>query len=156
MKSPNIKELIKPYFTPLSKDLYDWTNATYEMNLNYPEHLVHKSTSGHLLRSKTEAIIDMFLYQNQIPFRYECALHLGETTLFPDFTIRHPKSGDLYYWEHFGLMDNPSYVQNTYSKLQLYTTYGIIPTIQLITTYETKDHPIDVDTISKIISHYFL
>ena len=156
MKTPNIKELIKPYFTPLSEDLYEWMNSAYETNLNYPEHLVHKSTSGHLLRSKTEAIIDMFLYQNQIPFRYECALHLGETTLFPDFTIRHPKSGDLYYWEHFGLMDNPSYVQNTYSKLQLYTTYGIIPTIQLITTYETKDHPIDVDTISKIISHYFL
>lgn len=98
----------------------------------------------------------MLLYINQIPFRYECSLTLGETTLFPDFTIRHPQTGDIYYWEHFGLMDKPIYIQNTYSKLQLYTSHGIIPTIQLITTYETKDYPMDVDTINKIIQHYFL
>ena len=93
---------------------------------------------------------------NKIPFRYECSLTLNETTLFPDFTIKHPKTEKIYYWEHFGLMDNPSYVQNTYSKLHLYTSNGIIPNIHLITTYETKDYPIDVDTISKIIAHYFL
>ena len=98
----------------------------------------------------------MLLYINKIPFRYECALHLGETTLFPDFTIRHPKTGNVYYWEHFGLMDNPAYSQNAYSKLQLYTSHGIIPSIQLITTYETKDNPLSTDIVEKIIAYYFL
>lgn len=156
LSKPEFQKLLAPHFTPLSDDLAEWTNSDYEHNLKHPEHLIHRSTSGHLLRSKSEAIIDMLLYINKLPFRYECALQLGEYTLFPDFTIRHPHTGDMYYWEHFGLMDNQGYVQNAYSKLQLYTLHGIIPSIQLITTYETKEHPIDVDIISKTIEHYFL
>lgn len=72
------------------------------------------------------------------------------------FTIRHPKTGEVFYWEHFGLMDNPTYSKNAYSKLQLYTNHGIIPSIQLITTYETKEHPLTAETIEKIVENYFL
>ena len=35
-----------------------------------------------------------------IPFRYECALTLGNTTVYPDFTIMHPNTGELIYREH--------------------------------------------------------
>ena len=98
----------------------------------------------------------MFLYLNKIPFRYECALHLDETVLYPDFTILHPSTQQLYYWEHFGMMDSSVYAQNTYSKLQLYTSHNIIPSIQLITTFETKDHPLTQKTIEAIIKQYFL
>ena len=156
LNHPEFKTLLAPYFTPSSQNFSDWMQASFAHNEKHPEHLLHRSVSGHLLRSKSEAIIDTLLYMNQIPFRYECALKLGETTFFPDFTIRHPKTGDFYYWEHFGLMDHPNYVQNVYSKLHHYTSHNIIPSIQLITTYETKENPIDVDTISKIIEHYFL
>lgn len=98
----------------------------------------------------------MFLYTNKIPFRYECALQLGESVIFPDFTIRHPETGNLYYWEHFGLMDDLSYSRNSCAKLQLYTSHGIIPSIHLITTYETKDSPLSSEIVEKIVSHYFL
>lgn len=151
-----IQTLLTPYFTPLSQELSDWMNSPYEHNPHHPEHLLYKSSSGNLVRSKSEAIIDMLLSLNKIPFRYESALQLGEVTLFPDFTIRHPKTGIVYYWEHFGLMDNPIYSQNAFSKLQLYTSHGIIPSIQLITTYETKENPLCPDTVEKIITHYFL
>ena len=148
--------MLAPHFTPLSQELSDWSHASYERNQNHSEHLLHKSNSGNFLRSKSEAIIDMLLYMHRIPFRYECALYLGNITIFPDFTIRHPQTGNFYYWEHFGLMDNSNYAQKTYSKLQLYNSHGIIPSIQLITTFETMEKPIDVDSISKIIEHYFL
>lgn len=152
---PEYKKLLEPYFSPSSQSLSEWMNNPYEHNSKHPENLIHKSISGHFLRSKSEAIIDMFLYTNKIPFRYECALNLGEYTLFPDFTIRHPKTGDTYYWEHFGLMDNIGYAQNAFSKLQIYTSHGILPSIKLITTFETKEHPIDIDTIAKTIDFYF-
>lgn len=155
LKNPEFNSLLAPYFTPLSQELTDWMNSSYEHNLQHPEHLIHKSSSGNLVRSKSEAIIDMLLYINKIPFRYECALQLGEVTLFPDFTIRHPRTGEIYYWEHFGLMDNSSYSQNAFSKLQLYASHGIIPGIQLITTYETKEKPLGSDTVEEIIAHYF-
>lgn len=150
------QKLLKPYFSPLSEELSNWTKAPYERNQKYPEQLVNRGSSGNYVRSKSESMIDMVLYLHKIPFRYECALCLGETTLFPDFTIRHPKTGEVFYWEHFGLMDNLEYSKNAYSKLQLYTNHGIIPTIQLINTYETKEHPLTADTIEKIVEDYFL
>lgn len=98
----------------------------------------------------------MLLYTNKIPFRYECALHLGETVIYPDFTIRHPQTGETFYWEHFGLMNKPSYHQSMLAKLQLYTSHNIIPSIQLITTYETQEHPLNPAIVENIINQYFL
>ena len=150
------QELLLPYFKPLSLELSDWMNFPYDRNTKFPEQLIQKTVSGHYVRSKSEALIDMLLYINKIPFRYECSLTLGETIVYPDFTIRHPHTGKVYYWEHFGLMDDLSYSKNAISKLNLYTSYGIIPTVHLITTYETKDNPLSYDTIEKLIKLYFL
>ena len=98
----------------------------------------------------------MVLYKNKIPFRYECGLKLGDFTYYPDFTIRHPQTGETYYWEHFGKMDDESYSKNVFSKLQHYTSHGIVPTIQLITTYETKNNPFTINNAEKIVTDYFL
>lgn len=149
-------DLLTPYFQPISDELFSWMNSPFETNVLHSEHLLHKTISGNHVRSKSEMLIDMSLYIHKIPFRYECALTLGDITLYPDFTLRHPRTGEYYYWEHFGLMDDEAYCRNACSKLQLYSSYGIIPTIQLITTYETKDNPLSSETIEKIIEHYFL
>ena len=53
------------------------------------------------------------------------------------------------------MMDEKHYYQNAFSKLQLYTSYGFIPTINLITTYETKDSPLSSEMIEKTIDFYF-
>ena len=42
------------------------------------------------------------------------------------------------------------------SKLDLYTSHGLIPNINLITTYETKDHPLSMDYVKKTVAYYFL
>ena len=91
------QELVKPFFVPLEQELYNWTNSPFERSHKYPEHLVHKTDSGTLVRSKSEVLIDMVLYRNKIPFRYECLLELGDISIFPDFTIRHPVTGQVYY-----------------------------------------------------------
>lgn len=130
--------------------------TSFITNPKHPEQLSIKTSSGHFVRSKSEALIDMALFSHRIPFRYECALTLGNNTFYPDFTIRHPKTGDTYYWEHFGLMDNSSYCRNVSLKLQQYSLNGIIPSIHLITTYETGEQPLNSELIEKIIDHYFL
>ena len=66
------------------------------------EILVVKGTLGKMLRSKSEAIIDRLLYQNKIPFHYEEKLVLGGITIYPDFVIRHPVTGEYYYWNILG------------------------------------------------------
>ncbi|MCI5870093.1 MAG: ATPase [Dorea sp.] len=156
LRMPEYTELMSPYFTPLSKELQEWGASPFNANPKYPEQLIFRTTSGRYVRSKSEVIIDMYLSIHQIPFRYESPLCLNNLTLYPDFTIRHPQTGQFYYWEHFGLADDPDYCQNMNSKLNLYTSNGIIPTINLITTSETKEHPLDVNLVNKIIQHYFL
>lgn len=153
---PEFQNLLSSYFTPLSTELSNWMHSDYPTNPKYPEQLIHKSSSGIFVRSKSEAMIDTLLHTNKIPFRYEILLQLGEISLYPDFTIRHPNTGEYYYWEHFGMMDIPAYSKKVSSKLDLYISHGIIPSIHLISTFETKEHPLSIDTISKLISHYFL
>ena len=153
---PEFQNLLSTMYPSVSDALLQWSKEPFEQNTNHPDGLIHQSVSGQKLRSKSEVFIDTALCANGIPFRYECALHLADLTLFPDFTIRHPRTGATYYWEHFGLMDDPSYAKNACAKLQTYTHYGIIPTIQLITTYETREHPLTLETVDKIIDEYFL
>lgn len=155
INSPEFQKLIAPYYTPLSNDLSNWMNRPYDKNPLYINNLIHKSISGNNLRSKSEAIIDMLLYQEKIPYRYECQLVLGDKIIYPDFTIRHPITGKFYYWEHFGQMDNPEYFPKACSKMQLYISHGIIPSINLITTYETSEFPLASEDVLKIIKHYF-
>ena len=54
------------------------------------------------------------------------------------------------------MMDSPAYSQNAFSKLQTYACHGILPTINLITTYETKEHPLSAQNAQELITHYFL
>lgn len=154
--SSEYSELLAPFFTPLSQELQEWMNSPYEKNNMYTEHLIHKTYSGNLVRSKSEALIDMFLYKNRIPFRYECQLQLGDIYIYPDFTIRHPKTGEVFYWEHFGMMDEQEYCRRACSKIQKYSMNGIIPTINLITTYETKEHPLSAEEVERLVKQYFL
>lgn len=154
--SPDFHSLLQARLTPLSEELQTWMTMPYDKNANHPENLNNKAYSGNMVRSKSEVLIDMFLFKNKIPFRYECLLELDGIMMYPDFTIRHPKTGETFYWEHFGLMDNPTYSKNACSKLQHYISSGIIPSIQLITTYETKDNPLSAEKVEKIVEEYFL
>ena len=155
LNNPNYQELLSPHFTPIDKELASWQHASFESNPKHPEQLIIKTCSGFYVRSKSEALIDMALCTHQIPHRYECALEIGDTILYPDFTIRHPRTGDTYYWEHFGLMDDSLYCQKTAKKIEFYTLNHIIPSIHLITTYETKEHPLSPRLVEQTIQQYF-
>lgn len=155
LTSPPYIPLLKSYFKPKSQAHEEWVNTNYSRNVNHPEHLIHKSLSTNLVRSKSEAMIDTVLFQNHLPYRYECLLQLGDLPFFPDFTIMHPITNEIYYWEHFGMMDNPVYAKNVFSKLQIYSSNNIIPSINLITTYETQTSPLNIYQVEKIVRYYF-
>ena len=100
-------------------------------------------------------MIDMFLFQKKIPYHYEELLVLGGIRMYPDFTIRHPKTGEFFYWEHFGMVDDPVYYQKMVAKMRTYITHGICPSVQLIMTYETQACPLSLEMIEKTIGFYF-
>ena len=149
-------KLLEGHFKSMDVEIQKWQEQDYEYSTKYEETLIYKGTQGKMLRSKSEVIIDMLLYENRIPFRYESKLILGGIEMYPDFTVRHPVTGEMFYWEHFGLMDEESYRNNACSKIRLYCENGIIPSINLITTYETKQHPLDIGHVQTIIKEYFM
>ena len=95
-ESSEFQKLLSVNFTALNQELNQWMHAPYEKNKAYLEHLKHETCTGEYVRSKSEEAIYNCLCRNQIPFRYECELRLGDTILHPDFTIRHPRTGEIY------------------------------------------------------------
>ena len=53
------------------------------------------------------------------------------------------------------MMDVPQYAKSAADKIMLYTQNRIYPDEKLITTYETKEQPIDTGKIQKLIAYYF-
>lgn len=152
---PEFQTLLSSYFNPQDQELNDWMHSAYKRSEKFPEQLTHQTGFGYAVRSKSELLIDYALRANNIPFRYEEALTLDNTIIYPDFTIKHPKTKEIIYWEHFGMMDDPAYYNKNLPKLKLYVSNGIIPNINLITTYETKDEPLDTKQVNDMI-HIFL
>ena len=155
IENENYAEILKHIETTSIEDLEAWSREEYPRNTFNPSGLKHQSISGNILRSKSEMIIDQLLFINGIPYRYECELMLGESIIYPDFTIRHPKTGEYFYWEHFGMIDSPAYSQKAFIKIQNYCKNGYFPSIKLITTFETSQCPIDAVKIENVISQYF-
>ena len=154
-ESSEYRKLLSGQFPILSTEIEEWKKTSYKKNNMHPERLIFKSISGNMVRSKSEMMIDMLLFQHNIPFRYEGALKLKDTVIYPDFTVRHPMTGKFYYWEHFGLMDNQEYASNAAYKMHTYVENGILPGIHLITTFETQENPLDSEWVERLIEYYF-
>ena len=148
------QELLQPILFSLSDELEQWLHNSYHQNPLYPEQRTIKTLSGQKVRSKSEALIAIKLTEFGIPFHYEEALHLDGKVYYPDFTLRHPETGKFFYREHFGMMDNPSYVQKTSDKIATYTKHGIFPFANFLMTFESKDYPLDLEQVEELIQYY--
>ena len=147
--------LLKMRFEPKEKDLQEWANCAYKKNEKYKENLIYETNFGIMVRSKSEMLIAEALQKNKIPFHYEEEIQLNGICIYPDFTLRHPKTGDFYCWEHLGMMDVEKYQKNTAGKLELYFSNGYIPEQNLILTSETKVRPMSFSRAERIIEYYF-
>jgi len=87
------------------------------------------------LVSKSEMLIASILTSYNIEFKYEITIRHGYRKLYPDFVIKWPKDGEIFYWEHAGLTKREDYVLDLHARL---------------------DGSVDVDYIDKIIRLYLL
>ncbi len=146
-------DLISKFFQPLGPALQEWAQGPFTQNPYRPEGKVHHVLPGLAVRSKSEALIATQLLLRKIPFRYECALQIGNKIYYPDFTICHPKTGEIFYWEHLGLLDDVGYAQHAAQKLQQYAQAQIYLNRNLILTSEGSGHPLTVQDIEKSIMY---
>ncbi len=133
------------------KTKLSWQDTPFESNPAFTENLKHRSPSGHFLRSKSECLIDMQLFNRKIPFRYESPLLINGQIIYPDFTIYKESTNEFAYWEHCGMMDDPRYRRKAIEKEELYFSNGFFPGEKLFITYETSTNPITISAIDKVI-----
>ena len=112
------RALVNPIEITLQSILEHWNNEVYEMNNKHPENLRFETNNGELVRSKSELIIANALAREKehLLYKYERPLKIMingvEQTFYPDFTILNICSGKLFYWEHSGKIDDPSYLKS--------------------------------------------
>jgi hypothetical protein len=93
---------------------------------------IHTALGGLKVRSKSEVIIANVLTMLHIPFVYEQRLDMEDGTYrFPDFTVTW--HGQIYYWEHLGMMENVQYLVRSDERLQWYREHGLAEAL-LVTT----------------------
>ena len=137
---PNpIKEYVDPFEAPLEKVIYDFESEEYSKLDTRAGNYMIKTEEGIMVRSKAEMVINDTLFKSHIPHKYEKPLKTGNITLRPDFTVINRKTGKQFIWEHFGMMDNPIYVDKFLKKLKVYEDAGYYLYDGLIATFSGKD-----------------
>ncbi len=124
----------------------------------FEENLIHRTSRGEMVRSKSEVIIADHLASKSIEYGYEQPLTIHGVTRYPDFTIEDAESGMTYFWEHCGMLHVPKYRRRWEEKLAWYRTNGILPRDEgngtrgtLIVTRDETNGSIDSARIAAII-----
>ncbi len=90
------------------------------------KNLIHQASDGKMLRSKSELMIYQRLIDNKLNPLYEKKLTIKEVEKLPDFTIENEESGEVYYWEHCGMLFDAEYKQRWEEKYQWYKENNIL------------------------------
>lgn len=153
---PERKNLVTPYISPDDLVAKAWQSKTFKPNPYKPEKKTHDTKRGEKVRSKSEAFIADTLYEFGIPYRYEYPVKMANGEIkYPDFTCLKVRTREVIYLEHFGRMGEEGYRKDTMEKMDLYRASGIYPGKNLIFTYETDDHPLDIGGMRKMLHEIF-
>lgn len=154
------KQLVKPAFMSVEEKVSRWENQEWEPCAKYPENLKYQTNHGEYVRSKSEVIIADILDKNSqyCSYRYECPLYLQQSgiMIYPDFTIINKLTGNIFYWEHLGVLGNEQYTNDSIKKINHYIAEGIMPGENLIITYESDGVPLDINVVRKLVDRYFV
>ena len=154
-----IQKDIKPLITfrsPQYSEINNRNSNLFELcvrpdtvGLPHPERLIHRTTTGVLIRSKSEVIIAYILAKLGISYEYE--KRLGSRTnpkdfRLPDFTIKY--EGEEFYWEHLGMLGDPEYRRDWERKKKWYEENGYDEI--LIVSKDGSDGSIDSKEIESL------
>jgi len=113
------------------------------------EHLIHRTATGVMVRSKSEVIVADTLTHLGISYEYEKKLSTPDDPSnfrLPDFTVSY--EGDTFYWEHLGMLTVPSYREQWDRKREWYEANGYWD--RVITSEDGPDGGIDAVAIENL------
>ncbi|MBR3402930.1 MAG: hypothetical protein IKG67_11915 [Parasporobacterium sp.] len=141
----------------LSAESLCWKTMPYDRNPNHPEQLKYPTIMpGLLVRSKAEADIVSRLEYFGVPYHYDEVMNFNGIKIAMDFLCLNITTGNIWYWDHRGMLDRPDYIRKTLYCENIFLNAGIIPGINMIVTTETLDHPLDLQWVDQLIQHFLL
>jgi exodeoxyribonuclease V alpha subunit len=115
----------------------------------FAANLIHRTAENVLVRSKSEVVVADILSKLGVSYEYEKRLESQKNPKdfrLPDFTVSY--EGDVFYWEHLGMLSVPSYAESWKRKEAWYRANGFAD--QLITSEDRPDGGIDAAEIERI------
>lgn len=116
-------QLVEVFFSSYTNQ----SNVAKQESRFLENRLIHYTLKKEAVRSKSEVIIANLLAEHNIEYSYEKPLQIDGQVRSPDFTIEDDDSGITYYWEHCGLLNDPSYKKRWEAKKNWYRNNGILP-----------------------------
>jgi hypothetical protein len=141
--------------TRRNSNLFNLAMRPDTVGFPYPENLIHRTSSGILVRSKSEVIVADTLTRLGISSKYEEPLYAKDSDIdfrLPDFTIAH--EGETWYWEHLGMLSKPSYAEAWERKKDWYQSNGWLE--KVVTSEDGPDGSIDVPAIEQVAKERIL
>lgn len=145
------KKLTSQIFRDKKEICKAWEYGEFNANPMQITNARYVSKKGEVMRSRIELIVADMLYDLGISYRYECRLDLASGYVFPDFTIMHPESLELYYIEIFGMMDDPKYESDAFRKIAKYAASDVYS--HLLMFFDHKDAPISPACIRQTLEN---
>lgn len=162
---PARQSLVTPITFTDSQYAAQWQTVSWTGLPFSPDSPDYTTARGERVRSKSEVIIADTLARHGIPYRYEFPLELntgrpGQSssprTIHPDFLCLNVRTRSEFYWEHFGLMDNPDYLDRTLAKLKDFADIGLFPGKNLLFTMESATCPLSTRNIENLITEFLI
>lgn len=114
------------------------------------------TADGLRVRSKSEFMYATVFKARGIPFVFETKVITNVTVRRPDFLVLNKRTKKEYYIEHFGMMGDPGYLASTLEKLKEYSEIGIVLGDNLLASFETTDHPLDIEDINRLVDRFLI
>jgi hypothetical protein len=119
--------------------------------------LIHTTTRGDVVRSKSEALIASLLHGRDVDYAYERKLTFDDGSFrYPDFTIEDDDLGRTIYWEHLGMLNDSVYEQRWQAKRRWYADHGVVEypragRLVLVSTRDDEVGGINAQEIARLI-----
>ncbi len=125
--------------------------------------LIHRTARGELVRSISEVVVADALHAEGVDYQYEKALRGADgVERYPDFTAEDAATGITVYWEHLGMLSDPTYTRRWEKKLDWYKAMGLEPNgpendngERLVTSQNRLDGAIDSAQIRQQVRDVF-
>ncbi len=151
---PSRKLLATPLAPTQTQKLDQWLQHTPEPLDYHAENKIFPTKHGERVRSKSEKILADIFHDHHIAYKYESPLHLDNQTFYPDFTFYDATNDMEIYWEHCGMMDDPTYSDATLKKLTYYQKNGLVLGQNLIVTFESGTFPLSFELVDAYLQRY--